>query len=498
VNRRILTRNAGFSVAQVVLSSALLFLLYRVLISHLTIAEVGLWSLVMASTSVARLSEFGLGSGVVKFVANDIGAGNRPHAARTIFMAAVLVLGFVSAAAVLLYSIFLALITTTVPSSDVASATALLPYAVAAFVIAALGNVFLSALDGCQRSDVRAMVQLAGSAIQLVAVYLMVPAGGLQSLGWVQVIQASGVMMIAAGAAIVEVRQPARAWFGWSRGRVKALLTYGGGFQLAAVGQLLIEPAVKALLTLFGGLALTGYYEIANRLVLQIRAVIVSAYQVLIPFVAGISADGKVPKDRLAGIFASCHRTILLLVVPYYALALIAIPGILAVWIGEFDETFLIVSVICVIGWTINTLNAPAYFLYVGIGRLHWTIWSHVVIGICNGLLASILGYLFGGLGVLVGAMSALAIGSLVPTAAFFREHGITARAIFPRAAIWLFCISGSAAAVALMAALYWSGRPDRLAVYLSTLVITSAAILIGLWWHPDSRGLRRELSNAA
>ena len=60
---RRLSRNAFAAMAQVVVSAAVLFVFYRFLIRQLGPEEIGVWSLVVASTAVARLGEFGLGGG---------------------------------------------------------------------------------------------------------------------------------------------------------------------------------------------------------------------------------------------------------------------------------------------------------------------------------------------------------------------------------------------------------------------------------------------------
>ena len=89
MSRKRVARNAAFSVAQVLLSAAALILTYRILMQSLRIEEIGLWSLIVGSAAVARLSEMGLGAGVLRFVAGDHGAGRLDRAARTVGMACI-------------------------------------------------------------------------------------------------------------------------------------------------------------------------------------------------------------------------------------------------------------------------------------------------------------------------------------------------------------------------------------------------------------------------
>jgi O-antigen/teichoic acid export membrane protein len=53
-----------------------------------------------------------------------------------------------------------------------------------------------------------------------------------------------------------------------------------------SISQLLYEPTTKILLSKYGGLGILGNYEMASRLVNQVRALIVNANQVVIPIIA--------------------------------------------------------------------------------------------------------------------------------------------------------------------------------------------------------------------
>ena len=72
----------------------------------------------------------------------------------------------------------------------------------------------------------------------------------------------------------------------WSKSTLVEIIGYGTNLQLITILQMLYEPVTKSLLTIFGGLASVGYYEMANRLVLKTREMIVSVFQVLVPVYA--------------------------------------------------------------------------------------------------------------------------------------------------------------------------------------------------------------------
>ncbi|HSW36364.1 MAG TPA: hypothetical protein VLH18_07155, partial [Candidatus Limnocylindrales bacterium] len=58
--------NAIMSVVQVVAIGVILFILYRFLLDTIGIDKLGVWSIVLATTSVATIANLGLSASVVK------------------------------------------------------------------------------------------------------------------------------------------------------------------------------------------------------------------------------------------------------------------------------------------------------------------------------------------------------------------------------------------------------------------------------------------------
>lgn len=484
MNLRVLSRNALSSVVQVTLSAIALFALFRVLTHFLSIAQVGLWSLVMASTSLARVTEFGLGGGVVRFIASDLGRGDRRSAAQTAFMGLVLVFLFVGFAAIALFPVFASVLAHILPAAQLTDGLALLPYAVVSLVLGTVGNVFLSILEGCQRSDLRATIQISSSLVQLAAALWLVPHAGLLSLGPIQVIQSAFVLFVSAILAAQQLDQPFAMWLGWDRSRVRELVRYGGGTQIAAVGQLLFDPTVKLLLTVFGGLAFTGYYEMANRMILQFRSVIVSAFNTLVPFMANrLSRDGLEQK-ALRDIYVRAFHLMIAIAIPYFGLIGASLPLIMVLWLGHYYLRFLAIAAICLAGWALNTAIAPAYFLYLAVGRLRWTVISHLTIGTLNLIFAWLGGKLFGGYGVLAGSACALAAGSAVTIVAFHRDYDVRFSTLIQSRTLGLLAISAVGAMGSLVS---YSKAVGPLQVKISVLgpAILAAALIPLLWKHP-------------
>jgi O-antigen/teichoic acid export membrane protein len=434
---------------------------------------------------------------VMKFVASDLGAGEPTRAAAKLGMCTLTIAGLVAAVCGVLWPLLdagLAIVIT--EPRLLAAARQLLPWALAALWVGSMAQVLLTALDALQRSELKALVTLGAGVGQLAAAYALVPTHGLQSLGPMQVLQAA-LSAVAAGACVFAVLGVgARGWFGWSRRRLIDMLRYGAGVQIAAVGQLLFEPSVKALLTGFGSLTLTGYYELANRAVSQCRAVIVAAYQMLIPYLAHRAGSQALSPAQVVSAYRTVHAVLFVLSVPYFALLAAALPLLLSLWLGHFELAFVAIGLACVVGWGLNTLVVAAYMIYLGIGRVAWPLRTQLTIGILNLALASGGGWLWGGFGVIGGAMLALALGSAVVAVAFHLEFKLSWRDFVPvtSAPIIGTSLAGAVAIAGLQ--IVSSGSLQSVWPIAAVLAIFGLACLGLTWRHPAVRGLVGRLRN--
>lgn len=483
MSRARVARNAAFAMAQVVLSAAALLVTYWLLMRALPIAEIGLWSLVVGTTLVARLSEMGLGAGVLRFVAGDLAAGRPQDAARSIGMAGLAVTVLVGALALALQPLLLGYLLGIAPAALHPAVAVLLPAALLGVVLTAAGNVFLAAIDGCQRMDLRAGLQIGSSFIQLGLTWYFLPRWGLAGLGLVQVVQAGSLLLAGLVTMAWLLRRPLRDYLGFERARFRELLLYGGGLQIAAIAQLLFEPLLKVLLTAYSGLALTGYFDMANRIVLQFRSVIVAGYSALVPHVAALSGAGGIAPERLRAIYLETSTLLLYVLLPFFACVAAGLPLALTLWKGQFDPVFLAVALLQCGAWLVNALSLPAYMLNVGTGQLRWNIAAHVVMGLATLLLGPPLGSSLGGTAVLVLGGVALSAGSLVVPLAFHRSQGLgfagPVQARHLPAALLVLAAFAAAIAVAMTGA-----APDR-TVLIGLPALTLAAALALGWRDP-------------
>lgn len=477
-----LARNAVMAVAQVVVSGVVLFLLYRYLLQTIGPEQIGIWAIVLASASASRISELGLTGSAVKFTARYLARGEPGEASQVIQTTAVTIGVVLACVLALGYGVLVWLAGKLIPAVNVPGALAILPHALAAVWIGSVAGVFLSGLDGCQRVDLRALAAMAASLALLGLCWSLVPHYGLAGLAWAQIGQ--GAVMLLASWSLLRRELPALPWWPrtWRYALFREMFSYGVNFQLISIFALLFEPVTKALMAKFGGLSSTAYYEMANRMVMQFRALLVSANQVIVPRVASLQENSP---EAIRSVYLDAYRVVFFLGLPLYALLAAAAPLASELWIGRYEQSFVAYSVLLAAGFWLNTLSAPAYFVNLGTGSLRWVTLGHLLIGILNGGLGVLLGAAYGGSGVVTGYVLALAAGSALIVAGFHRERHLSCRVLLPSESAKLF-IACCVALPAGWGAFHFLDVPEAgLARAALTLAICLAGIAPVFWIHP-------------
>ena len=485
-----LPRNSIASVAQVVLTTLLLLVLYRVLVRTIGADGVGTWSLVLAGISISRITEFGFTGAVVKFVASGVADGDRERAAADVWLAAAVVAVSLGVGMVVVFACFDLVIALAIDQPGTReSARALLPIAIASLWLSGIAAVFLSGIDGCQRMDLRSVAVTVSTAANVGLALMVVDTWGLQGVAMAHLAQsflvlAAAALMLGRLLPLLEVRT---RW--WSRRRFRALLGYGINIQIASAAMLLFEPTTKVLLGRYGDLSVVGYYEMANGVIARARALLLAAYQALVPAVAGIAEREA---GAVVGLYEKSLALLMLLIPPGYALLAIGAPALSIVLLGRQDPQFLFIAWVVCAGWATNTVNVPAYFFNLGTGRLRWNTISHVVMGLTNLAVSAVLGALFGWQGVIVGSMTALCLGSMLPVMAFHRRHRIPLTEIVRRDHRLVLATSVIAAVALTIISHYWLPPiGEARSAFVRALVPVAALTLLLMplvWRHPMLR----------
>lgn len=472
------------STVQVALSSIVFFIVFRYLYGRVGVDQIGVWSLVLAATSVSRIGELGLSAGVVRYVAQALGRGETRRAADIVQTTCLALVAIMGALLLALYPVCAKFLAALVPEQQVDLALRILPYALVSLWINIAASVFSGALDGCTRIDLRCLATGAAHLVFLILVLALTPGQGLVGVARAQLWQAAFLCVLTWVLLRRELRTLPALPHRWRSPLLREMLGYGLSFQAISIVNLLFEPVVKALLGKFGGLAALGHFEMSNKLLLQARSVVVEAGRILVPSVASLDRTNEAAARAL--FTTSYALTFFVSIVLYGALGIL-LASLALVWLGQIDSQFLLFAVLLNAGWFVNTLIGPAYFSNLGSGRLRNNVISHVIMGLVAAVAGWLLGWAFGGTGVVLGMVLGLVSGSIYLLVSYLRQAGFEwTQVILPRGLGVLLSVAIALSAVSVACAMQLPGKIPT----ITTGTVCALALFSVSWRHPARRQL--------
>jgi O-antigen/teichoic acid export membrane protein len=479
--------NAIMSVAQIVVIGGVLFILYKFLLNAIGVEKLGIWSVVLATTSITQISNFGLSGSVVKFVAKYVARCDDKNISGVVQTSALSVAVFGGCVLLICYPIAKFVLGLVIANEYFPVALSVLPYALLALWSMMITSIFQAGLDGFQRIDLRCLLLMVGAVLNLLLCFVFTPIYGLMGVAYARVLV--NVIILVSSWFLLKRYLPILPMFPyrWNKSLFREIIGYGINFQVISVISMFYDPITKALLSKYGGLSMVGYYEMASRMVQQFRALIVSANQVLVPAIADLKE--KTP-EKIQAIYSNSYQLVFYLVLPLYSFVIICAPIISELWIGHYERVFVLFVILLAIGWFLNTLNAPAYFVYLGIGELRWNVISHVTIGLLNISLGFMLGVLFNGIGVVVAWVFSLALGSSIIYLSYHIKYRIPLIELLPKSSRILIvaCLIGILSTLIIQHKL--NHVFNTVALNSTILFSFSIIVFIPFWFHPMRKRL--------
>lgn len=413
-----LGRNSAWNLAEVALSSLILFILYRLILGHLGVTALGVWSLVLATTSMARVADLGAAGGLGRYVALAQ-AKNEPSETSLIYVETALFTNtilYLALGAVIYWPAWWALGHFT-RGESIEEARRLLPYAIASFTLQNISNVVASALIGFHRSYQKSMLMLFTLTIQGAVALATVKVLGLRGIALAQIVQY--VLLLCLGWALV-VRAATGSFslliphrMGISA--LRDLLGFGARLQALNIASFLYEPVTKFVLSSTLGLATLGLYEVASRGILQVRQVLVAPSQNLTPL---FTAEMHANPEGVPILYRRAFITMSLAATAAMGAMAVGSPIISFIWLSRLEPAFVIFSIILAIGWFANIISVPGYYLGIASAHMRWNMAGGALTAVLAPTAAYLLAKLLGAPGAAVGAMSGVAGGALL-TAVF-------------------------------------------------------------------------------
>jgi O-antigen/teichoic acid export membrane protein len=414
--------NVASSVIQVIITGLVYFFVYRILVLRLGVDLLGVWSLIVATASISNLSNLGFSSAVIKYVAEYNARGDPERINRIINTSIISIALLFFFLGIIIYLLAYFFIDRLIDEQYVEIAMAVLPISLSGLFFFSSANVISSALEGFQKNYIRNFAFSITSVFYLVLAIFLIPKAGLRGLALAQVLQIIALLTIC-----YHYLKRISPGFGirrmkWDREVFRELLQYGYKMQIITVCQMLTDPVAKILVGSFHGITTLGFYEMASRVITQLRQIIAGMNQVTIPIVSHFQ---QIDKKSIRYIYERGLSFIIFIVFPLFAAVILFTPYLSKIWIGSVEPVFITCTYILAAGMLINILNAQAYFNSLGEGQLNGILIMTVLVFLLNTILGIVLGMAVPVYGVVTAYAIATALGSLFLIFYYQRNNNI-------------------------------------------------------------------------
>lgn len=430
----LISLNASSSVLQALITGLMYFFLYKYLIDTLGKEMLGIWSLVVATTSLGNLANFGLTSSLIKFVAEFRAKNQQDDIASLLVTAGLTIVTFFSVIVVVIYFGAYHFLGLVIDEASIGTAISVLPYSLLSLMINALGGIFTSSIEGFQLNYVKNFIYVISLFLFLTATFLLTKRLGLLGVVSAQIMQA--LFVLSASYVFVTRKILRGRWLNlrvlrlWNTPLFRMMFSYGYKFQFISLLQIMLEPITKGFVSSYAGLQPVAYYEMANRLVSQFRSLIISGNQIMIPVIATAKLSGV---DEIRNIYVKSLKIIFLVEVPLIASLIIFAPLISWLWLGNMEPQFVYFLYILLFGTFISILNGPAYFGVLGEGNLSIMVILYGIILVLTLALSYALSQLSANYGAIVGGTLSIIVGTMTMTYIYQKHIQVKLSEIFAR-----------------------------------------------------------------
>lgn len=408
-----LRKSTIWAAIEVVVSGVGLFVILKIILTKLGTEALGIWSLVLSTTILLRVGDASISAVVPSFIGKAYADGRYDDVRQISDTALVSSLALHTGVAIALYYPLLFAIKKAVPTHAEPEALRLLPLAILAFVALSVAQTALATVIGLHRAYAKSAMTVVAIPLQLLIVWVSIDRLGLAAAVFAQLCQ-SLLMIFAARfytAHVIGRKLFSAFLLHWRTTRFREIYGIGLKMQLAQVASLTFDPFLKFVLSASFGLHAVAYYEIGNRVASQVRQLVVSPTQALLPVFAATRTSNP-------QLFAEHYATTMSNLIFFAGLitvgVVIASPAISIVMVGMLDPQLIAMVIVATAGWMVNSLAAPAFQAAISADFTRWNILGQGFATLTAPIAVSLLAG-FGSAPLSVaGGMCALAIGALM------------------------------------------------------------------------------------
>lgn len=372
---------------------------YPIYLHFLGWEQYGVWLVLTTVLSFASLGNLGIGTAVMKLVAEEHGSGNILGVQRYIATAIALLL--VSGTIVLtILLIFRNPIVAAfkLDASNKQMVLWLLPYIGVLCIYTFIIQIYEAALSGLGRMDRSNYIRTLSHMIQVATSGIFLAFGaGIKSMLFGSIVNCiiMHLLTIFCIGRIVHINI-------WNRHNIdrvylKRLFQFGGTVFSGSLINMLLNPFNKLMLSRYLGVAALPVYEIAYTASMRVRALIESGLRALLPKISSIGANlDNQAVNKILEIYRRSMKLIFVFGAPLYLVLIVFSPFMLKIWLGrKFVETLPLAFQLMLVGTFLSLLGVPAYYILMGINKVRYCLISYLIQSSSNVILVIIIIIMF-------------------------------------------------------------------------------------------------------
>ncbi|MBS4044346.1 MAG: hypothetical protein KGZ59_11060 [Chitinophagaceae bacterium] len=395
--------NIYSSIAITLLNSLTFFILYKIILLNLGIEQLGLWAIIIGFTSILSQSTAAVNTNIIREVAEADEFSFQSKAARLMMNGLVIYVAFFILLSIIVY-VALAILF----KENFLNYLTLISLNLFAIFINLLSTVFSSVLDARKLNYIKNLFIGLANILFLTVCFFTIKNYALIGVAIAQIFQAVFLLVCIL---FFVLRKIKISFNSKEIDKKNILLFFRDSWKLQGISLLVLcyEPITKFFLAKYG-LTYVAKYEIANKIIAQLRNIFAVTNQTLLAYFVNKFTEGKIAFLNYYEKISS--RNIEWSVISSGILIILS-PIISLFFLKELDWYFIIIFLILLFSNLINIISITPYFNFFAQKQYQIPFISHIIIALLNIVFSITLGLLFSGTGVVVAWSVSLLIGSL-------------------------------------------------------------------------------------
>ena len=352
--------NKFANIVQIIITSTVTFLSFRILLSSITLSNFGAVAMVLTLANLGRMLEVGIGASLTKNTAEKNILDQKIYLSELIESVMISTFLLLLTGSLFIFGFAPNYLKWFVDPSQHADILKYLPYGLLSVGLSVISSLTAGVLDGLQLMVARAKIAIVSNLLSLTLVYILIPRFGTIGYFVAQIVQwffylSITFLLVRKYLPLIplvphKLRLPI----------IRPLYSYGSHIQYGNTTSLIIDIATKSLLSKYSSLAFVGLFDLAQRIILQFRNILVATNQVIIPRLIELKIKNIYLIDAF---FQPQVRNNLKHSLIFFTLLSIWSVPVSSSFLSALDMNFIIIYHLLLATWTVNLCSLPYYFL---------------------------------------------------------------------------------------------------------------------------------------